>query len=244
MPLRIQTVLMDAWALFRRDRDWLLRLAGPFLFLPPFALALLVPSWPPAPAGEELGREERMLAWAELVAGWAAENGGWYLIGFAVTAFGSAALFAAYLDRGSADVQGALHRAGVLLPRYLLAMVLVGIPVLAGLFLWVLPGLYMMGRTMLTGPALLAERPVGAATAMARSFSLTSGAGLPLMALAAMTLFGGFVLAQPFAAVEVAAGGSVPAQVFAALGFATVSALTNIAQALIAVSAYRRLLAR
>lgn len=243
MPIRLQPVLAEAWALFRRDRDWLLAIAGPFLFLPSFALALLVPGWPDAPASDEAGRDERVLAWAESVTRWAGDYGLWYILAYAVAAFGTAAIYAAYVDQGAGDVGGALRRAGTLLPRYLLAMLLVAIPVGAGLFLWVLPGLYLMGRTMMTGPVLLAERPVGAATAVARSFSLTSGAGLPLMALAALILLAGFALAQPFVALDAAEGGAL-LSALAAVGLAAVSMLTNIAQALVAVTAYRRLVAR
>lgn len=244
MPIRIQPVLAEAWALFRRDRDWLLALAGPFLFLPAFALALFVPSWPAAPDRGGEARDTQILAWADQFAGWVGDYGLWYVLGYAVTAFGSAALYAAYLDRGAGDVRGALGRAGAILPRFLLAMILVAIPVGAGLFLWVLPGIYLMGRTMLTGPALLAERPIAAATAVARSFSLSSGAGLPLMALAALTMLIGVAAAQPFLALKEAAGASVVSGAIGAAGMAGVSALTNLAQALIAVAAYRRLAAR
>ena len=41
MPLPIVATLRDAWSLFRRDRDLLIRLAAPFLFWPPLAVALL-----------------------------------------------------------------------------------------------------------------------------------------------------------------------------------------------------------
>ncbi|PAX09437.1 hypothetical protein [Sphingomonas lenta] len=244
MPIRIQPVLAEAWALFRRDRDWLLAVAGPFLFLPSFALALFVPAWPAAPDGAGQARDARLLAWADGFTAWAGEHGVWYVLAYLVTAFGTAALYAAYLDRASDSVRDALGRAGALLPRYLFAAILVAIPVGAGLFLWILPGVYLMGRTMLTGPALLAERPIAAATAVARSFSLTSGAGLPLMALAAITMLVGVVAGQPFLALKDTAGASPLTVAIGAAGVAGVSMLTGLAQALIAVSAYRRLVAR
>lgn len=244
MPIRIQTVLSDAWALFRQGRDWMLAVAGLFLFLPTLALALFVPRWPVAPAGEGVGRDERMLAWAASVTDWVAANGVWYVLAYAVTTFGTATIYAGLLNREAGDVREALRRAGMLLPRYLLATILVAIPTGAGLFLWLLPGLYIMGRTMLTGPALIAEQPLGAGTAVARSFSLSSGAGLPLMALASLVLLGGFVLAQPFAGTGSgpADGGLVGALL--AVGLAAVSAATSLAQALVAASAYRRLVVR
>ena len=244
MPIPILPVLAEAWALFRRDRDWLLAVAAPFLFLPSFALALLVPRWPALPPGQGGTGDAGTLAWMDLFGDWLGANGPWYALAYAVAGYGSAALFAGYLDPGAPDIRAALRRAGVLLPRYLLAAVLVAIPTGAGLYLWVLPGLYVMGRTMLAGPVLVAERPVGAVAAVARSFSLTAGAGLPLMALAAILLLAGILAAQPFVLLEAAAGDNRIGDALAAAGLALVSMLTSIAQALVAVSAYRRLVAR
>lgn len=242
MPISILAVLTDAWALFRRDRDWLVRFAAPFLFLPSFALALLVPRWPGAPVG---GADAGSLAWAERFGEWLSRYGGWYTAGYALSAFGAAALFAAYLDRDAPDLGAALRRGATLLPRYLLASLLVAIPTGAGLYLWVVPGLYVMGRTMLASPALVAERPVGAVQALLRSLQMSAGAGLPLMALAATVLLGGILLAQPFVAIESAAGaGGRAVAALSAAGIAGVSMLTNMAQVLVAVSAYRRLAAR
>lgn len=241
MPISIQAVLAEAWGLFRRDRDWLLRLAAPFMFLPTFALALLVPRMPDIPrvGGTEAGSLARAArAWE-----WLAAYGGWYLLGYVVGAFGSAALFAAYLDRDAPVLRAALRRAGTLLPRYLLASLLVAVPTAAGLYLWYLPGLYVMGRTMLTDPALVAERPVGAVPALLRSLQMSAGAGLPMMALAATVLLAGIVLVLPFNAVEPLGGGRA-GEVLAAAGVAAVSMAVNIAQVLVAVTAYRRLAAR
>ena len=239
MPIAVPAVLRDAWGLFRRDRDWLLRVAGPFLFLPAFALALLVP---PAPVAFLAGGsgEAETLARAARLADWLRAHGGWHLLANLLGLFGAAALQAAYLDARAPDIRAALGRSGTLLPRYLLAMLLVAVPTGAGLYLWVLPGLYVMGRTLLVGPVLVAERPVGALVAVGRSFSLSRGVGLPMTALASVTVLGGLVLAQPLAALQPAAGRSVVIAVLAAAGLATVSTLAAIAQALIAVSAYRR----
>lgn len=241
MPIAVQPVLRDAWGLFRRDRDWLLRVAGPFLFLPAFALALLVPSAPVALLNGGGSSEAEALARAARLAAWMRAHGGWHLLANALALFGAAALQSAYLDGRAPDIRAALARAGTLLPRYLVAMLLVAIPTGAGLYLWVLPGLYVMGRTLLVGPVLVGERPVSALGAVVRAFALTRGAGLPMMALASAGVLGGLVLAQPFAALDQAAGRSVAAAVVAAAGLAAASTLAAIAQVLIAVSVYRRL---
>ncbi|WP_375404478.1 hypothetical protein [uncultured Sphingomonas sp.] len=241
MPIAIRPVLADAWGLFRRDRDWLLRVAGPFVFLPAFALALLVPSAPVALLSGAGTSEADALARAARLTAWMRSYGGWYLLANAVSLFGAAALLSAYLDGRAPDIRTALKRAGTLLPRYFLAMTLVAVPTGAGLYLWVLPGLYVMGRALLVGPVLIAERPVSALAALTRSFALSRGMGVPMMALAATSVLGALILTQPFAALELAARRSVVAAVVAAVGLGVAAMLATIAQVLIAVSVYRRL---
>lgn len=244
MKLDFAVTLQDAWALFRRDRDLLLRLAGPFVFVPAFALALLVPE-PPLPDAAAGDNEAQALAWAQTLTTWAGANAGWYLLAYLIGHFGTATLYALYLDPDRPDVGGALRRAGQLLARYMLAMLIVAVPAGAGLLLWVLPGLYVLGRTMLTGPLLLAERPIGAAAAVLRSLALTRGSGLALMGLAAFTYLSGWLLGQPFMLVDGwmrTAGAANPvALALVDAGAALAATAAGMAQGLIGVAAYRRL---
>jgi hypothetical protein len=241
-------ILLDAWALFRRDRDWLLRLAAPFLFLPAFALALLVPPIP-APSGDaSQDRETRALAWAQELSQWIGANGHWHLLAYAVGYVGVAAILSAYIDRRSGTVGGALLRVSLLMPRYWLAMLLVALPAGAGMLLYILPGLYILGRTMLVGPVIVAERPTGALGGVGRSFGLTRGVGLPMMALAALVWAGGALVALPFATMAASfAEAETPSVLLLAIadaGVAGAALLAGLAQALVAVAAYRRLVAR
>lgn len=241
-------ILSDAWALFRRDRDWVLPLAAPFLFLPAYALALLVPPIPAPSADASLDREARALAWAQQLSQWIGEHGHWHLLAYAVGYAGVAAIIAAYLDGRAGTVGGALRRVGSLLPRYWLAMLLVALPAGAGMLLYVLPGLYVLGRTLLVGPVLVAERPTGALAALGRSFGLTRGVGLPMTALAALVWAGSSLIGLPFSALAASLrGGEDPSRMLLAAadaGVAGAAMLAGVAQALVAVAAYRRLAAR
>lgn len=239
--IAIRPVLADAWDLFRRDRDWLLRVAGPFLFLPAFALALLVPAAPVAFLSGAGSNEADTLARAARLTAWLRAYGHWHLLANGLGLFGAAALYSAYLDGRAPDIRTTLARAATLLPRYLIAMLLVAAPTGAGLYLWILPGLYVMGRALLVGPVLVAERPVSALSALARSFRLSRGLGVPMMALAATSLLGALVVAQPFAALDAAAKQSVTVAVIAAAGLGVSATIGTIAQVLIAVCVYRRL---
>jgi len=246
MRLDFATILTDAWALFKRDRDLLLRIAAPFLFLPAFALALVVPD-PPMPDQTAGNNEAQALAWADQVTAWASTNGGWYGLAYAISFFGTSLLYALYLDRrdGAPDVGAAMRRSATLFPRYLLAMLLVSLPAGAGLLLYAIPGLYILGRTMLTGPALFAEAPLGAIAAIRRSLSLTRGSGLPLMALAAFSYISGWLIGEPFMMVDrwMRETGQENPVVLAIVdaGAAAAAMAAGLAMALIAVSSYRRL---
>lgn len=248
MKLDFATILTDAWTLFRRDRDLLLRIAAPFLFLPAFALALVVPD-PPMPDAAAGTSEAQTLAWADQVTAWAGANGGWYGLAYAISFFGYALFYALYLERSEGgqgpDVGTAMRRAAAVFPRYLAAMVLVSLPAGAGLLLYAIPGLYILGRTMLTGPALFAEAPIGAFAAIRRSLALTRGSGLPLMGLAAFSYISGWIISEPFMMVDrwMRTTGQENPVVLALVdaGAAAAAMAAGLAMALIAVAAYRRL---
>ena len=244
MTIDVTTVLRDAWALFRRDRDVLLRLAGPFLFLPAYALVLLVPA-PPTPDANAADSQAATQAWLQSVGDWAGAHGGWFLLAYAIGYVGGAAILSLYLDRTRPDVGGALRRALTLAPRFLLAMLVVSFPAGLGLLLWVIPGLYVMGRTMLVAPALVAERPVAALAAIARGWALGRGSSLALMALSAITYVTGWLASTPFLALdgwlrEGGGSGPVPLAIVDA-GAAAVATASGLAGTLVALAAYRRL---
>ncbi len=90
--------------------------------------------------------------------------------------------------------------------RYVLAGLIVSMPLsaalLAGLaapplLLIVTPvSVYVLGRTLLIGPALLARRPMGAARAVMSSWRWTRGHGLALALLAGQLMIGVPVLVE------------------------------------------------
>ncbi|MCT8002590.1 hypothetical protein NZL82_11945 [Sphingomonas sanguinis] len=247
MGLDVVATLRDAWGLFRRDRSLLLRLAGPFLFWPAFALGLLVPT-PPLPEEGVGEATARASVWIDSVGQWASHYGGWYFASYVVGLIGTAALLALLLSGGRATVGEALRGAVAIAPRYLLAMILVALPVGAGMLLYILPGLYVAGRLLLVGPVLLAERRMAAMAALARSIKLTRGVGLPMAALSSCTYLGGMIATQPFLTmIDLSKGDGPGNPVAIALlqaGAAAVAMAAGLAQALIAVAAYRRLVNR
>ena len=232
-------VVLDAFALFRRDRAVLTPIAGLFWFLPAYAVALLTPAPPEPPAGAE-----GAAAW-EGLSRWLAAQAPWYALAWAVGLWGAATVYALYLRPERPELRGALATAAGLWPRLLLASGLVAIMAAGGLLLWVVPGLYLLGRLMPVGPALAAERPLSALGAIGRAWALTRGSGLSLGAVAAATLGFGWIGSQPLLLLDgwlrAQGGGNPVAVAIVDAGAAAISMAAALASALFAVAAYRRL---
>jgi hypothetical protein len=235
------TVLADAWGLWRRHRALLLPAAAPFLFLPAFAVQLLVTPPPPLPADRDRAAAE---AWAEAFVGWLGGQGGWYLLAQLVALVGAASIDALLI--GGLPVGRAIAAGARALPRLVLAMLVTGPPVLVGLALWLVPGFYAMARLVLVGPAIVIERR-GVAAAIGASVRRTRGHGLPLTFAVGAPFLAGWLASEPLLMLArwLGEGAANPvAIVLADAGIAVIAFTTALAQALIAVAAYRRLAAR
>lgn len=243
MTLTIGGVLRDAWTSFRRDADLLVRIAGLFLFLPAYAVQLLVPD-PPAMPVSGAG-EDAQLAWLNAFSDWSTANGGWYLALYVLSCLGLLTILLLRLDGTRPDVKGALGLGIRLLPRFVLATFLVALPAGLGLLLLVLPGLWIMGRTMPVGPAIVAERPLSAIGAIGRGVRLTKGHGLTLTAIAAVTVVGGWIVAKPFQALDIllrdtGAPNPIALAIVDALAAGAASAV-SLATVLVQIAVYRQL---
>lgn len=248
MKLNVTRVLMDAWAIFRRDGDLLVRVASMFMFVPQLALLLIVPPMPPIVLGPDMGEAEQR-ALAQLLANWIASNGGWYLLATVLVHFGTLVILSLYLRSDRPDAKSAITGALRPFPRFLLAMIIVGLPLGIGLF-WVLlliPALYLVGRLMLTGPLLADRSPdrgIGVRAAIGRSWRMTRGNGLALAGLASLTVLGGVLLGAPFVMIDKALRANAPNPLTIALvdiGAAAAVAVSLLAAILIQIATYRRL---
>jgi hypothetical protein len=243
MTIDLMGALGDAWAMWKRDRDLLLRVAALFLFLPRFALLLILPT-PQVPVAK--GADQPTLAaLADILFGWYAEHGVVLAAAELTALFGALTIFTLYLHPERPDLRGALIGALRLLPRYLLTSILVVISILIGLWLFILPGLYLNGRLLLVGPALVAEQPLGAVAAMQRGVAMTRKNGLVLAGVGCIMVFAGYVLPEPFLALGQALDGAPIANpVSAALldaGAAAAIAVSALGTILVRIALYKRL---
>lgn len=244
MKVTLAAMLSDAWALFRRDADLLLRVAGFFFFLPTYALLLLVGPLPMPDAGIE-DTTARAQAWMTALDTWVGDYGLGSVGAYAIIYFGMALLFCLSLSPERPTVGQGMRRAATLFPRFLLAMIVVSIPAGAGMYILLLPGLWLMSRFMLAGPILFAEPATGAMAAIGRSWRITRPGQLGLLGAMVTVYLAALLSGQPFMLLSRWLGGEGAAN---PLGVALVEALaagvamlSQLAGALIAIAAYRRL---
>ena len=248
MKIDIATTFVAAFALWRRDRALLVPLAGLFLFVPQLCVLLLVPEMPQPVPGDST--EEAARAWGEAFAAWASANGGWYLLAQLVALFGTLAIVTLYTDRNRPDVGAAMRSALTLLPRFVLAMILLTLPVgallLASLpfrtfvYFVIVPIFYLLARALLLPPVLVAERPVGAMAAIARSWRLTRGNGGVLTAIYAALALSGPIVGSVFLGL-LRVGGPNPVLVaIVSAAAAAAAAAAGLAQALVVAVVYAR----
>ncbi|SEL29222.1 hypothetical protein SAMN05216382_1730 [Sphingomonas palmae] len=178
MTLTFSRLLADAWSLFRRQADLILRIALPLVVFPAFAVQLLCDPLPPLPPPP---RDQPMLeAWIAQVGVWGQTNAIWYLLADAVSVFGLAAIAILLLDPDRPVVAGALRTAGTRLVAFILASLLIAVPVGMSMWLFVLPGLWVQGRLSAVIPLLARAPGQRVVPAIRTSWRATRGAGFAL----------------------------------------------------------------
>jgi hypothetical protein len=253
MTLDIAAVLRDGWRLWRRDRSLLSPLTGLLLFVPQWALLLLVPEAPRIGDGPD--ERAALTAWSEALSGWIAANGGWYVAAMMLAQLATLTVSACYLARPARDVGGALVKALRLLLRYILAGLAVALPLGAiawaalplplGILLAVPPIFYALGRTCLVAPVIVAEPGTGVWAALARSWALTKGRGIGVAVLVGGLTAAGQLAASIVIAIDhvlkVGGMGNPVTLAIVDAGAAGATWASALALALVEVVLYRRL---
>jgi len=258
VKLSFPALLSDVWKLWRSDWDVLTAVAGLFVFLPVLAKALLIPDWPMPPDGAGLAPgSPAAAAYGQSMAAWFGQYGlGLALIGL-LASFGQFALVSLYLSADRPSAGQALATAARRFPRFVLAWLIIMVPLtLVGTLVALVPLLlpafavlffWLFARTIALAPVLFAEAPTGAWRAVIRSLHLTRGSTFALAA-AIMTVFlVASLAASPFEALDawmIARAPNPVARVMVDAVVALITAFDYIAMALVQVAAYRRLRAR
>ena len=239
MKFSYSAVWDDAARLLRANASLLLAVAGVFLFLP----SVLTGYFAPQPTGSGEGPTLAMLV--------AHINENWPLllvvniVGFV----GNLALLILALDDDRPTVGAALKAALLLVPLYFLVSLMSGLVVMAGLFAFIVPGLYLMGRVALTGPVIVAEGRRGPIAVIRRSFAVTKGHGWAMVGLILIVVLTFFIVSLALTTVfgsifllfdKAAGGGGVGALLLLILD-AAVGTIFNTVLIVLLASLYRRL---
>ncbi len=231
-------LIADAQRMWRAERPLLLPIAGLFYFLPTLALLLLLPQ----PA--EITDPGTDAASQALIA-YTLDNAGSILSANLANLFGAAVVLLLFLGRPQLTASDALRRALTLLPIFLIAVISVWAGVFVGGLMFVLPGLYLVGRSFLVTAVIASEGAQSPVQAISRSFALTKGRGWLFFSLvAAVFLTGqvGVMIAGSIDRAMIASGMASPVTVFLFNASAALaSTAASLATLLLEVAAYRRL---
>ena len=181
----------DAVRLMRSHASLAAALAGVFLFLP----GLLVAHFLPMPQASD---PQDML---RLATEHFTNNAHWMLLSGIVGMAGTLAILFLIFRAPAITVGGAIAAALALLPFYFVANLLTAIPILLGVLLFVLPGLYLLGRLLPLAPVMVAEHLRSPLTAVGRTWTLTKGRGWAVTGLFLLVFVAGFILSSVVAGI-------------------------------------------
>lgn len=232
--------LREAMAIWRRDREVILAVAGMFFFVPNLALSLLLTASPGMAVDRGTGDDGALLQ--ALQAQWT--NAPWLALQALTELIGVAVLLALLLDPARPTVGEAIKTVFRRLPVLVGATLLINAAKLGGLAMFLLPGLYVIGRVFVVIPVLVAEPQRRFGEAMTRALTMTKGQVLQLLSLSALLFFGGQLVALLLAGTAGAvarSGGNPVTMAMLATAIAAVGAAMSTAFALVRATVYRRL---
>lgn len=170
MSFSYDRVWADVVAMIRANGALLATLAGVFMFLPSLALWMYAPM-PAPPSGSDGSEGMRFLADYYF--------GNWPLLLLVniIGTFGQVGILTLLLDRDRPTVGEALGLSARLLPMYFVMTIVTNLVVVVGLFLFLVPGIYLLGRLTLAGPVMVGEGVANPVDAIRRAWAVTRGLG-------------------------------------------------------------------
>lgn len=185
MKFSYSAVWNDTARMFGGNASLLLAIAGFFFFLPALLVGYLLSQ--PQPATTLEGMIVEMSAYL-------AANGHWLLLANVVNMIGAIAIYLLLFSSRGHTVGGAIAGSVPILLPYLLLSILSSFLIGVGLMLFILPGLYLLGRLGISGAVMVAEELRNPLTAIARTWDWTKGRGFAVAGLIILVAVTGMVL--------------------------------------------------
>lgn len=171
-------------AMLRSHGSLLFAVAGVFFLLPTLLTGYLLPQ-PSATTPD--GVMSAMTAYYR-------DHWPWLLLSSVVSTIGSIVIYSLLFDGRGRTVGGAIGAALPILPFYLVMSFLTAIIVGLGLALFILPGIYLIGRLAVAPAAMVAEGYRSPIRAIGESWALTRGRGWAVAGLIVIVAVVGYVL--------------------------------------------------
>ena len=192
MKFSFSEVWADTVRMLRTNASLLLALAGAFLFLP----ALLLGYFVPQPAGAETADQMIRDMQAYMIDNWH-----WIMLSNILNMIGAIAIYLLLFERQGRTVGGAIAAALPILPFYFILSFLTTLAILFGLILLVIPGIYLLGRLVVSGATMVAEGHRNPLRAVGRSWVLSKGRGWAVAGLVMLVGIAGYALTAAITAV-------------------------------------------
>ncbi len=228
----------DALSLVRKNGEVLAILTGLFLMVPDFMRNLFLPM-PPLTSFDDAGLAP--------IQAYFIDNSLWLLLLNLPVLLGSAAILNLLLDTQRPSVGQALSTAFMMLPSVFALNLLNQLVIFAGFFVFIIPGLYLIGRLAVAAAWQMANRTMNPLTALSRSLDLTRGQGWTIAGMVILCAVVAAVIARGVGAiVGIVLSFIIPAMslpAVAAFLSAILSALIVLTLLVLSAAIYRHLIA-
>ncbi len=225
----------DAVAIARTHATLLLAITGVFLLLPQFAQGLFFA------APEISGFDQRSI---EALNKYFSENFFMLFLLNLPVALGQAAILLLILSPEKPTVGQALSVAATMLLSVVALNILTNLITFGGMLLFVVPGVYLLGRLSVAAAAQMAERISNPITAIGRSMTLTAKNGFQIAGLMILIWVVGYILAMAIGSIVgimlTLIIPSVAASAAIALLQAVLASLTLLALTILGAAIYRQ----
>lgn len=170
----------------------------------------------------------------------------WYVLQSFVVMIGTAAMLR-LVFAPRVTVAGAILFGVMLLAPYSILTVMTNVIVLVGLILLIVPGLYLWGRVLPAGPAMVAEDKRNPLEALKRGLALSRGQGWAILGLLLLVLIPGeiliWVIQQLVGILLILAAGQEIGKLLTAVVACALNAIFAVVLTMLAAAIYRALAA-
>ena len=177
----------DALALLKGNLDTILPIVGVLILLPSIITGYMVPDPVIDPAATDGGMTVLMQYFGDIAP--------WGILSGVLAIFANATIYALVFNSSRPTVGEAFAIGATFFIPMLLAGLISTVAIFAGLIFLIIPGIYLAIKFSLTGPAIVSENIKNPIAALSRSWALTKGNSLYILAFYLIIgIVGGIVL--------------------------------------------------